>query len=51
MYRWIWRQLPGSAAARTATMALLLIAVLALLWLVVFPWASIHVPVDQSGIG
>jgi hypothetical protein len=51
MYRWIWRQLPGGPAVRTAGMALLLVAAAALLWLVVFPWASIHVPVDQSGIG
>lgn len=51
MYRWIWRQLPGSPAVRTAEMVLLALAVTALLWLVVFPWASLHLPVDQAGIG
>jgi hypothetical protein len=51
MYRWIWRQLPGSPAVRTVEMGLLVLAAAALLWLVVFPWASIHLPVDQAGIG
>jgi hypothetical protein len=51
VYRWIWRQLPGSAVIRTAELVLLALAVAALLWLVVFPWASLHVPVDQAGIG
>lgn len=51
MYGWLWRRLPGSRAARTAQLVVLALAVLALLWLVVFPWASIHLPVDQAGIG
>lgn len=51
MYGWLWRRLPGSRAARTAQLVMLVLAVLALLWLVVFPWASIHLPVDQAGIG
>lgn len=51
MYRWIWRNLPGGPATRTVEMGLLVVAVLALLWLVVFPWASIYLPVDQAGIG
>jgi hypothetical protein len=51
VYRWIWRQLPGGATTRTAELVLLALAVAALLWLVVFPWASLHLPVDQAGIG
>jgi hypothetical protein len=31
--------------------AILLAAVVLLLWLVVYPWASIYLPVDQSGLG
>jgi hypothetical protein len=37
MYVWIWRHLPGPLAARVAQAVLLLLAVLALLFLVVFP--------------
>jgi hypothetical protein len=51
LYGWIWRRLPGGPATRTAQFALLLLAVVALLWLVVFPWAALHLPFDQAGIG
>jgi hypothetical protein len=51
MYGWIWRRLPGGPGARSAALALLLCAVAALLWLVVFPWVSLHLPFDQAGIG
>lgn len=51
MYGWIWRRLPGSPVTRTVELTLLVLAVAALLWLVVFPWASLHVPLDQAGIG
>jgi hypothetical protein len=51
MYRWIWRRLPGGPGARTVGLALVAATVAALLWLVVFPWASLHLPVDQAGIG
>lgn len=44
MYAWLWRSLPGGTALKTAQTVLLGIAVLALLLLVVFPWASHHVP-------
>lgn len=37
MYGWIWRQLPGPLAARLVQCLLLLAAVVALLFLVVFP--------------
>jgi hypothetical protein len=51
MYRWIWLRLPGGPGTRTVELTLVLLAVAALLWLVVFPWASLHLPVDQAGIG
>ena len=48
MYGWIWRRLPGSALATKAVlMALIVVAVLALLWFVVFPWARVYLPIDQ----
>ena len=44
MYAWLWRTLPGGTSAKTAQAIVLLVAVLALLMLAVFPWASHHVP-------
>ncbi|HXW88574.1 MAG TPA: hypothetical protein VEJ42_09955 [Streptosporangiaceae bacterium] len=51
MYGWLWRRLPGGPAARLGQIVLLLIAVGVLLWYVVYPWASLHVPFGQSGLG
>jgi hypothetical protein len=51
MYRWIWQRLPGGPGTRTVGLTLVLLAVAALLWLAVFPWASLNLPVDQAGIG
>jgi hypothetical protein len=51
MYGWIWNRLPGGRAARHVQAAALLAAVVLLLWFVVYPWASIYLPVDQSGLG
>jgi hypothetical protein len=48
MYGWIWRRLPGSAlGGKAALMALIVLAVLALLWFLVFPWARVHLPIDN----
>ena len=51
MYGWLWHRLPGSVLARAAAMTLIVVAVMAVLWFGVFPWASIHLPVDASGVG
>lgn len=51
MYGWIWRHLPGGVMARTMQTAVLLIAIGLLLWYVVYPWASLHLPFDQAGLG
>jgi hypothetical protein len=51
MYGWLWRRLPGGTAARAGTMTVIILALAAALWFGVFPWASIHLPVDTSGIG
>lgn len=51
MYGWIWRHLPGGVAIRAAQVVLLLVLVAILLWLVVYPWVSVHVPIDQTGVG
>lgn len=44
MYGWLWRHLPGGRVAKALEAAVLFLAVLALLFLVVFPWAATHVP-------
>jgi hypothetical protein len=51
MYGWIWRRLPGRTGARLTQILVLAIAVGLLLWFVVYPWASIYLPLDQSGLG
>jgi hypothetical protein len=51
MYGWIWRRLPGGTGARFLQMAVLAVAVGLLLWFVVYPSASVYLPLDQSGLG
>jgi hypothetical protein len=51
MYGWIWHRLPGGTSARLTQFAVLLIVAGLLLWFVIYPWLSIHLPFDQSGLG
>jgi hypothetical protein len=51
MYGWLWHLLPGGTAARAGTMTVIILALAAALWFYVFPWVSIHLPVDASGFG
>jgi hypothetical protein len=51
MYGWLWHLLPGGTAARAGTMTVIILALAAALWAFVFPWASVHLPVDASGFG
>jgi hypothetical protein len=51
MYGWIWQRLPGGTVARAAQIAMLVLLAAALLWFVIYPWLSIHLPFDQSGLG
>ena len=44
MYAWIWRHLPGGLGSRVVSALVLLAAVVALLILVVFPWAEPRLP-------
>ncbi len=44
MYAWIWRHLPGGTPSRVVWALLLLAAVVAVLVLVVFPWAEPRLP-------
>ncbi len=47
MYGWIWRKLPGGRPAKVAGCVVLLLAVLVLLFFVVFPWAESRVPFND----
>ncbi|WP_188316481.1 hypothetical protein [Solihabitans fulvus] len=51
MYAWIWRHLPGPIALRIALATLLVLAVLALLMFVVFPWAEPKLPFNHVTTG
>jgi hypothetical protein len=51
MYGWIWRHLPGSFAIRLLEALFLITAVIALLMLVVFPWAEPRLPFNAVTTG
>ncbi|HEY4314541.1 MAG TPA: hypothetical protein VGO19_03430 [Actinomycetes bacterium] len=53
MYAWIWRNLPGPVPVRLLISLALVVAVIALLFTVVFPWAEkalpfLHVTVNSQ---
>ncbi|MFA7267384.1 MAG: hypothetical protein WC054_13830 [Candidatus Nanopelagicales bacterium] len=47
MYGWIWRKLPGTTAAKVGQCVLIAAAIVAVLFLVIFPWLTTHLPIDQ----
>ena len=54
MYGWIWHRLPGNAAVRAVLSLLLFLAVVAVLFKWIFPWAEPLLPfndvtVDNGG--
>jgi len=51
VYRWLWLRLPGGPAARLVQLVVLVVIVGALLWFLVYPWASLHLPGAPSGLG
>ncbi|HEY0638017.1 MAG TPA: hypothetical protein VGD67_10250 [Pseudonocardiaceae bacterium] len=51
MYGWIWRKLPGPLPVKIVEAMLLLAAVLALLFFVVFPWAEPRLPFNDVTAG
>ena len=44
MYSWIWRHLPGPVPVRLLAALVLVVAVVALLFTTVFPWAEHTLP-------
>lgn len=51
MYSWIWRHLPGSLALKSVQAVVLVIAVVALLLFVVFPWVEPRLPFNDVTTG
>jgi hypothetical protein len=51
MYAWIWRVLPGPFAVKLVAALVLVAAILALLFLVVFPWAEPRLPFNDVTTG
>ncbi len=47
MYSWIWRHLPGGTPAKALTALVLVLAVVALLLFVVFPWVEPNLPFND----
>ena len=50
MYTWIWRKLPGGIPGKVLGCAILFLAVVALLFYVVFPWVDPRLPFNQVTI-
>ena len=44
MYRWVWRRLPGTVTAKVAISLFAAVVAVAVLFLVVFPAVSAHLP-------
>jgi hypothetical protein len=51
MYVWIWRRLPGGLPGRLLCSLLLFVAVVVLLYLVVFPWLGPKLPFNHVTVG
>jgi len=47
MYTWIWRKLPGGIAGKLTGCIVLIVAAVAVLFLVVFPWAGPKLPFNH----
>ena len=50
MYVWIWRRLPGGLPGKMLGSLVLLAGVLALLFLLVFPWAERRLPFNDVSV-
>jgi hypothetical protein len=51
MYAWIWRKLPFGLWGKLSGSLALVVMVGALLWYVVFPWATPLLPFDDVQVG
>ena len=51
MYAWIWRRLPGGTRSKALLAAVLVLAVVAGLMFVVFPWVEPRLPFGDVTVG
>lgn len=51
MYGWIWNHLPGPVAVRVLEAFVLLLALIAVLLFVVFPWVEPRMPFNDVTTG
>lgn len=51
MYAWIWRKLPFGIWGKLTGSVGLIVATMALLWYVIFPWATPLLPFDDVQVG
>lgn len=51
MYGWLWRHLPGPALLRVLVLLVLAVAVVALLFQVVFPAVAPLLPLNENTVG
>jgi len=47
MYVWLWRHLPGTLALKLLEVLVLVLAAVALLMFVIFPWVEPHLPINN----
>jgi hypothetical protein len=50
MYSWIWRKLPGPVSVKVLEAVVLFLAVVALLFFVIFPWLEPLLPFDRVSV-
>ncbi|RAY14640.1 hypothetical protein DPM19_12830 [Actinomadura craniellae] len=48
MYAWIWRRLPGHGPQRALVALGLILAAVAILWYVIFPWLEPKLQFDRG---
>ena len=50
MYAWLWHRLPGSTSIRVILVVCAVLIVVALLFLLVFPWVESIIEVDNTQV-
>ncbi len=51
MYGWIWHHLPGGTGTKALLSLLLALVATGVLFLAVFPWAELRLPVTSVTVG
>jgi hypothetical protein len=48
---WLWAKLPGNAFIKTVIATVLAVAIVVVLFEVVFPWISVRLPYQEQTVG